>query len=118
MSGGFRNNTINVNGASFACYGWREDVESVTSTKSGNNAFTGNTINATGANATALLWAGAASSTGGAVANDNRYTLASSAVLGSVRGTSVANLAALQAAWTSAGLSGDLASNDSRSLVA
>lgn len=118
VSGGFRNNTINVNGASFACYGWREDVESVTSTKSGNNAFTGNTINATGANATALLWAGAASSTGGAVANDNRYTLASSAVLGSVRGTSVANLAALQAAWTSAGLSGDLASNDSRSLVA
>lgn len=118
VNGGFRNNTINLNGASFACYGWREDVESVTSTKSGSNVFSGNTINATGANATALLWAAAAGSTGGAVANDNRITLASSAVLGSVRGTSVANLAALQAAWAADGLSGDAADNDSRSLVA
>lgn len=111
----FRNNTVVINGASFACIGFREDLDG--STKSGATTFSNNTISATGANAQALLWAGPAGSTGDAVANDNDITLSSGASLGSVRGTTVVNQTALRAVWAAQGLSGDDPTNDSRSIV-
>lgn len=111
----FRNNTVSVDGSTFACYGFREDVDG--SNKASNTELTGNRLTLTGASATALLWAGASGSTGGANSNNNNIALANGAALGSVRGTTVANLAALQAAWVSSGLPGDLATNDSATVV-
>lgn len=111
----FQGNTVNMDGSAFACRAFSENID--VANKASNTELTGNTINASGANAQAVFWVDGTGSTGGGVSNDNRITLTNSAALGVVRGTTVANLAAMKAAWTSAGLPGDLATNDSRTVV-
>lgn len=111
----FSANTVAVSGTGSGA-GFREGVDG--SNKAGTTTFSGNTLSISGASATALQWADGTGSTGGAVANDNNITLASSATLGSVRGTAVTTQADLRAVWATAGIGGDDPANDSRSLVA
>ena len=111
----FTDNVVSVSGTG-AGAGWREGVDG--SNKASNTTFTGNRLTISGASATALQWADSTGSTGGAAANDNNITLTSSATLGIVRGTAVSTQADLRAVWGTAGLAGDSATNDSRSLVA
>lgn len=113
----FLGNTVTVDGSTSAATAFREDLDATSGVKSANTSLTSNTLNASGATGTLLQWAGAAGSTGGARSDSNSYHVSSSATFGSVRGTSVASLANVQAAWVSAGLAGDLATNDANSVV-
>jgi hypothetical protein len=88
------------------------------SNKSSDTVLKDCQIEARGANATLLFWGGSSSSNGGGVSDYNRYALAASAALGSVRGQSVSSLADIQAAWVSDGLPGDVATNDANSSLA
>lgn len=112
----FRRNTVYLDGSAFTGYGFHEAEDGLN--LPADTEFTGNTIVATGANAVALLWEDGTSSNGGAVANDNRITLASGADLGNVRGGSIDTQADLRAVWALNGLAGDDPTNDSRSTVA
>lgn len=111
----FFNNLVNMDGSAFSCRAFSENID--VANKASNTTLIGNTINATGANAQAIFWVDGTGSTGGGVSDGNIITLTSSATLGVVRGTTVSNLAQMQAAWTSAGLTGDLRTNDSRTTV-
>lgn len=111
----YRNNVVNLDGTSFAGYGFHEGADGAN--LASGTEFTNNIIRATGANATALLWADGTGSSGGATANDNRITLASGAALGNIRGGHIDTQADLQSVWATYNLSGDITTNDSRSTV-
>jgi ribosomal protein L35AE/L33A len=112
----FNGNTANVDGSSLAVFAFRENLD--TATKAENTTLLNNTLNASGASATAINWGDASASNGGGVSNDNVISLTSGAALGTVRGTTVADQAALRAVWAAHGLSGDDAANDGRTIAA
>lgn len=111
----FLTNTVNMDGSAFSCRAFSENID--VANKASNTELTGNTINASGANAQAIFWVDGTGSTGGGISKDNRIVLTNSATLGAVRGTTTNTLSAMQAAWVSVGLAGDLKDNDSRTTV-
>lgn len=110
----FTKNVVSISGTGSAA-GFREGID--IANKAGNTTLTGNTISVSGSSAVALSWTDGTGSTGGAVSNDNTIILNGGATLGFVRGVAVSTLAALQAAWAASGLSGDVATNDSRTTL-
>lgn len=110
----FGGNSVTITGTAATVAGFREDDDS--GKKAGNTTLLRNTIEASGS-ASVVQWGGSAVSDGGAVSDNNAYTLEDSATLGAVRSATVTTLAELQAAWVSGGLAGDNPLNDANSTV-
>lgn len=109
-------NDVYVESTSQAGFGFEEEYDStVPAIKSGNNTLVGNSIFSDGASMTTVDWNPTLQSTGGATSNYNVYKQLNSSTPAIIRGTTCVSVAAMQAAWASAGLTGDLSSNDSNS---
>jgi hypothetical protein len=112
----FDGNSVIVHDTGLVATGFREAADGAT--VAGNTTLIGNKIEVRGASAVALSWGATGQSSGGATSDDNIITLVSGAALGSVRGTTVTTTAGMRSAWTSSGLSGDVATNDATTIVA
>jgi hypothetical protein len=112
----FLENIVYVQSAAAAGTVFEEEYDNtVPSIKAGNTTLQGNYLIADGANVTLLNWNGSTESTGGGVADYNVYEARNGAGWGNVRGTSVSSVGTTNAAWGSAGLTGDNPKNDANS---
>ncbi len=107
-------NAVIIEDTGLLAYGFNEGPDGAN--LSGDNTLSDTYFEIHGAASQALLWSGASGSTGGATSDGNEYVL-DGASLGAVRGVTVTDLAELQAAWASDGLTGDDTANDDTSTV-
>ena len=113
----FLDNFVYVQRASGVATSFREGWDSASTVRAGNTTLVGNWLIADGSsNVSVLQWGPTSDSSGGGVSYRNVYEGRNGAVLGTVRNSAVTTIAAAKAAWA-AGLTGDLSTNETGSVL-